>query len=156
MNLNATLLAQAIVFLIFSWFTMRFVWPPVIKAIDERREKIKQGLEAAEKNQKNLEVNAHKIEQELILARSQGAQTIAESEKRAQVQAQEIRDKAAKDGENIIKDAKAQVAQEVAKAKEQLREQVASLAIKGAEQILRKEIDSTAHIEILNQLKMEL
>ncbi|MFM2343404.1 MAG: hypothetical protein RLZZ210_12 [Pseudomonadota bacterium] len=156
MNLNATLLAQCVVFLIFALFTMRFVWPPVIKALDERREKIKQGLEAAENNQKNLKANAEKIEQELNAARMQGAQNISDAQKHAQALADELKTKAQHDAERIIQDAKAQAVQEVNKAKEALKEQVATLVLKGVEQILRKEVDTKAHADLLNQLKTEL
>ncbi len=156
MNLNATLLAQAVVFLIFALFTMRFVWPPVIKAIDERREKIKQGLEAAENNQKNLKANAEKIEQELSTARMQGAQNIADAQKHAQALANELKVKAHQDAERIIQEAKAQALQEANKAKEALKEQIASLVLKGVEQILKKEVDTKVHADLLNQLKMEL
>jgi F-type H+-transporting ATPase subunit b len=155
-NLNATLLAQSIVFLIFALFTMRFVWPPVMKALDERREKIKQGLEAAENNQKNLKANAEKIEQELNAARTKGAQNISDAQKHAQVLAEEVKAKAHQDAERIVQDAKAQAVQEVNKAKEALKEQVASLVLKGVEQILKKEIDTKVHADLLNQLKMEL
>jgi F-type H+-transporting ATPase subunit b len=155
-NLNATLLAQCVVFLIFALFTMRFVWPPVIKALDERREKIKQGLEAAENNQKNLKANAEKIEQELNAARMQGAQNISDAQKHAQALADELKTKAQHDAERIIQDAKAQAVQEVNKAKEALKEQVATLVLKGVEQILRKEVDTKAHADLLNQLKTEL
>ena len=156
MNLNATLLAQAIVFLIFALFTMRFVWPPVIKALDERREKIKQGLEAAENNQKNLKANAEKIEKELNDARMKGAQNISDAQKHAQALAEELKIKAQQDADRIVQDAKAQAIQEVNKAKEVLKEQVASLVLKGVEQILKKEIDTKVHADLLNQLKMEL
>ncbi len=156
MNLNATLFAQAIVFLILSWFTMRFVWPPLIKAIDERREKIKQGLEASEINQKNLVENSKIIEVELSNAKSKSAQIISESEKRSLAIAQEIKDKALKDADLIIKEARLQIEQEITNAKQQLREQVANLAIKGAEKILRKEINQSSHTSMLSELKAEL
>jgi F-type H+-transporting ATPase subunit b len=155
-NLNATLLAQAIVFLIFAWFTMRFVWPPVIKALDDRREKIKDGLEAAERSQKSLKANTEKIEQELNAAHAKGTQTVAEFQKRAEAVAQEVKSKAQVDAQRIITEAKAQVAQEVTKAKEALKEQLADLVIKGVEQILKKEIDANIHSDLINQLKTEL
>ncbi len=156
MNINATLFAQCIVFLIFAWFTMRFVWPPMMKALDERREQIRSGLEAAEKNQKNLKANTEKIEQELKLAREQGAKAIAESQKQGQTLALELKTKAEQDAERIIKNAHDQALQEVNKAKDILKDQLSTLVLKGVEQVLKKEIDANAHANLLNQLKAEL
>jgi F-type H+-transporting ATPase subunit b len=155
-NLNATLLAQAIVFLIFAWFTMRFVWPPVMKALEERREKVKEGLEAAERSQKTLVASQAKIEHDLSEARAKAAQNVADAEKRAQAVASELKSNAEKEADRIIKDAKSQVNQEIIKAKESLRDQVAGLALKGAEQILKKEIDASSHADLLTRLKTEL
>jgi F-type H+-transporting ATPase subunit b len=155
-NINATLIAQCIVFLIFAWFTMRFVWPPVMKALDERRDQIRSGLEAAEQSQKNLKANADKIEHELVSAREKGAKAIADSQKQAQNLAFELKTKAEKDAERIIKDAKDQALQEANKVKDALKDQFSTLVLKGVEQVLKKEVDATAHAGLLNQLKAEL
>ena len=156
MNLNATLFAQMVVFLILAWFTMKFVWPPLIKALDERARKIADGLAAAEKGKAEL-ADAHKrIDQSLAEARDQGQHRIAEAEKRAQQVAEEIKANAQAEAARIIASAKADADQQVIQAREALRGEVASLAVKGAEQILRREVDQKAHADLLNQLKAEL
>jgi F-type H+-transporting ATPase subunit b len=155
-NLNATLFAQMVVFLILAWFTMKFVWPPLIKALDDRSKKIADGLAAAEKGRSELEVANKRVDQTLAEARTEAQQRIAEAEKRAQVMAEEIKRNAQAEGERIIAQAKAEAEQQVVKARESLRGEVAALAVKGAEQILRREIDESAHVDLLNQLKTEL
>ncbi|CAN7552144.1 F0F1 ATP synthase subunit B [Trinickia sp. LjRoot230] len=156
MNLNATLFAQMVVFLILAWFTMKFVWPPLVNALDERAKKIADGLAAAERGKTELESAHKRADQELALARSDGQQRIADAEKRALSVADEIKTNAHTEAARIIAQAKADAEQQVVKARETLRSEVASLAVKGAEQILKREIDQTAHAELLNQLKAEL
>jgi F-type H+-transporting ATPase subunit b len=155
-NLNATLFAQMVVFLILAWFTMKFVWPPMVKALDERSKKIADGLAAAEKGKTELEAAHKRVDQELAQARNDGQQRIADAEKRALAVAEEIKANAQAEAGRIIAQAKADAEQQVVKAREALRAEVASLAIKGAEQILRREVDQAAHAELLNQLKAEL
>jgi F-type H+-transporting ATPase subunit b len=155
-NLNATLIAQMVVFLILAWFTMKFVWPPMVKALDERSKKIADGLAAAEKGKTELEAAHKRVDQELAQARNDGQQRIADAEKRALAVAEEIKANAQAEAGRIIAQAKADAEQQVVKAREALRAEVASLAIKGAEQILRREVDQAAHAELLNQLKAEL
>ena len=156
MNLNATLIAQMVVFLILAWFTMKFVWPPMVKALDERSKKIADGLAAAEKGKTELEAAHKRVDQELAKARNDGQQRIADAEKRALAVAEEIKANAQAEAGRIIAQAKADAEQQVVKAREALRGEVASLAIKGAEQILKREVDQAAHAELLNQLKAEL
>ena len=156
MNLNATLIAQMVVFLILAWFTMKFVWPPMVKALDERSKKIADGLAAAEKGKTELEAAHKRVDQELAKARTDGQQRIADAEKRALAVAEEIKANAQAEAGRIIAQAKADAEQQVVKAREALRGEVASLAIKGAEQILKREVDQAAHAELLNQLKAEL
>ncbi|CAB3718348.1 F0F1 ATP synthase subunit B [Trinickia soli] len=156
MNLNATLIAQMVVFLILAWFTMKFVWPPMVKALDERSKKIADGLAAAEKGKTELEAAHKRVDQELAKARNDGQQRIADAEKRALVVAEEIKANAQAEAARIIAQAKADAEQQVVKARETLRAEVATLAVKGAEQILKREIDQAAHAELLNQLKAEL
>ena len=156
MNLNATLIAQMVVFLILAWFTMKFVWPPMVKALDERSKKIADGLAAAEKGKTELEAAHKRVDQELAKARNDGQQRIADAEKRALAVAEEIKANAQAEAGRIIAQAKADAEQQVVKAREALRGEVASLAVKGAEQILKREVDQTAHAELLNQLKAEL
>lgn len=156
MNLNATLFAQMVVFLILAWFTMKFVWPPLISALDERAKKIADGLAAADKGKAELEAAHKRVDQELALARTEGQQRIAEAEKRAQLVAEEIKRNAQAEAARIIAQAKAEAEQQTVKARETLRGEVATLAVKGAEQILKREIDAKAHADLLNQLKAEL
>jgi len=155
-NLNATLIAQMVVFLILAWFTMKFVWPPMVKALDERSKKIADGLAAAEKGKTELEAAHKRVDQELAKARNDGQQRIADAEKRALAVAEEIKANAQAEAGRIIAQAKADAEQQVVKARETLRAEVATLAIKGAEQILKREVDQAAHAELLNQLKAEL
>jgi F-type H+-transporting ATPase subunit b len=155
-NLNATLLAQMVVFLILAWFTMKFVWPPLIKALDERSQKIADGLAAAEKGKAELQAANKRVDQELATARNEGQQRIADAEKRAQLVAEEIKRNAQAEAARIIATAKADADQQIIKARESLRGEVAALAVRGAEQILKREIDANAHAELLNQLKAEL
>ena len=156
MNLNATLIAQMVVFLILAWFTMKFVWPPMVKALDERAKKIADGLAAAEKGKTELEAAHKRVDQELAQARTDGQQRIADAEKRALSVADEIKANAQAEAARILAQAKADAEQQVVKARETLRAEVAALAVQGAEQILKREIDQAAHTELLNQLKAEL
>jgi F-type H+-transporting ATPase subunit b len=155
-NLNATLFAQMVVFLILAWFTMKFVWPPLIKALDDRSKKIADGLAAAEKGKAELDAANKRIDQSLAEARTQGQQRIAEAEKRAQAVGEEIKRNAQTEAVRIVAQAKADAEQQVVKAREALRGEVAALAVKGAEQILKREVDDKAHVDLLNQLKAEL
>jgi F-type H+-transporting ATPase subunit b len=145
-----------VVFLILAWFTMKFVWPPMVKALDERSKKIADGLAAAEKGKTELEAAHKRVDQELAKARNDGQQRIADAEKRALAVAEEIKANAQAEAGRIIAQAKADAEQQIVKAREALRAEVATLAIKGAEQILKREVDQAAHAELLNQLKAEL
>lgn len=156
MNLNATLFAQMVVFLILAWFTMKFVWPPLVNALDERAKKIADGLSAAEKGKAELEAAHKRVGEELSLARNEGQQRIAEAEKRAVSVADEIKAQAHAEAARIIAQAKADADQQIVKAREALRGEVAALAVKGAEQILKREVNQSVHADLLNQLKTEL
>ncbi|CAG9274008.1 MULTISPECIES: F0F1 ATP synthase subunit B [Paraburkholderia] len=156
MNLNATLFAQMVVFLILAWFTMKFVWPPLINALDERSKKIADGLAAADKGKAELEAAHKRVGEELASARNEGQNRIADAEKRALAVAEEIKAQAHAEAARIIAQAKADADQQVVKAREALRSEVAALAVQGAEQILKREVDQSAHAELLNQLKAEL
>ncbi|MDP1654563.1 MAG: F0F1 ATP synthase subunit B [Hylemonella sp.] len=156
MNINATLFLQAVVFAILVWFTMKFVWPPITKALDERAQKIADGLAAADKAKAEL-ANANKrVEAELATSRNETAVRLADAERRAQGIIEEAKARATEEGNKIIAAAKAEAEQQTAKAREALREQVAVLAVKGAEQILRKEVNAGVHADLLNRLKTEL
>ena len=156
MNINATLFLQAIVFAILVWFTMKYVWPPITKALDERAEKIAAGLAAADKAKSELSSANVRVEQELAKSKGESALRLAEAERRAQVMIEEAKTKATAEGSKIIAAAKLEAEQQTVKAREQLREQVATLAVKGAEQILRKEVNASVHADLLGQLKTEL
>jgi F-type H+-transporting ATPase subunit b len=154
-NLNATLIAQMVVFLVLAWFTMKFVWPPLISALDERAKKIADGLAAADKGRADLAAAQKRIEEELAQARNAGQQRIADAEKRAHVLAEEVKRNAQAEAARIIAQAKADADQQVVKAREALRGEIAVLAVKGAEQILKREIDENKHADLLNQLTAE-
>ncbi|MGO4812521.1 F0F1 ATP synthase subunit B [Cupriavidus sp. 2MCAB6] len=156
MNLNATFLAQMVVFFILWWVVAKFIWPPLVKALDERAKKIADGLAAAEKGKAELELANKRVDQALAEARTEGAQRVADAEKRAQLTADEIKQNAQAEAARIIAQAKAEADQQVTRAREQLRDQVAVLAVKGAEQILKREVNAQVHADLLNQLKAEL
>ena len=156
MNINATLFLQAIVFAILVWFTMKFVWPPITKALDERAEKIAAGLAAADKAKSELSSASVRVEQELAKSKGESAVRLAEAERRAQAMIEEAKAKATVEGSKIIAAAKLEAEQQTVKARETLREQVAALAVKGAEQILRKEVNASVHADLLGRLKTEL
>ncbi|TWG88124.1 ATP synthase F0 subcomplex B subunit [Cupriavidus gilardii J11] len=156
MNLNATFFAQMVVFFILWWVVAKFIWPPLVKALDERAKKIADGLAAAEKGKAELELANKRVDAALAEARTEGAQRVAEAEKRAQLVAEEIKQNAQAEAARIIAQAKAEAEQQVTKAREQLRDQVAVLAVKGAEQILKREVNAQVHADLLNQLKAEL
>ena len=156
MNINATLFLQAIVFAILVWFTMKFVWPPITKALDERAQKIADGLAAADKARSELSSANKRVESELAASRTETATRLADAERRGQVIVDEAKAKATEEGNKIIAAAKVEAEQQGAKAREALREQVAALAVKGAEQILRKEVNAGVHADLLGRLKTEL
>lgn len=156
MNINATLIIQMIVFAILVWFTMKFIWPPITAALDERAKKIADGLSAADKARAEL-TNANKrVEEQLSAARNDAAQRLADAERLAQSMVEEAKGRANDEGAKIIAAAKAEAEQEATKAREALREQVAALAVKGAESILKREVNAGVHAELLNRLKAEL
>ena len=156
MNLNATLFAQMVVFFILWWVVAKFVWPPLIKALDARAAKVAEGLAAAEKGKVDLDLATKRADQALAEAKSEGTQRIAEAEKRAQQSAEEIKQNAQTEAARIIAQAKSEAEQQVIRARDVLRNEVAVLAVKGAEQILRREVDPKAHAALLDQLKAEL
>ncbi len=156
MNINGTLVAQAIVFALLVLFTMKFVWPPIAAALDERASKIAAGLVAADKAKSELSVANQRVEEELAKSRNESAVRLADAERRGQALIEEAKAKAVEEGNKIIAAAKAEAGQQVVKAREALREQVAALAVKGAEQILRKEVNASVHADLLDRLKTEL
>ena len=156
MNINATLIIQMIVFAILVWFTMKFIWPPITAALDERAKKIADGLSAADKARAELSNANKRVEQQLSAARNDAAQRLADAERLAQSMVEEAKGRANDEGAKIIAAARAEAEQEATKAREILREQVAALAVKGAESILKREVNAGVHAELLNRLKAEL
>ncbi len=156
MNLNATLVAQPVVFFILAWVTMQFVWPPIVKALDERAKKIADGLAAADKAKNDLVLAEKKVVEELRKARESATDVRAGAEKQASQLVDEARAEAARIIAQAREAAEAEAGAAAQRAKEALRDQVAQLAVAGAEKILRKEINAQAHAELLANLKQEL
>jgi F-type H+-transporting ATPase subunit b len=156
MSITATFIFQMIVFLILVWFTMKFVWPPITAALDERAKKIADGLSAADKAKAELSNANRRVEEQLATARTHATQRLADAERLAQSMIEEAKTRASEEGAKIIAAAKAEANQEAVKARESLREQLASLAVKGAEQILKREVNAGVHAELLTRLKAEL
>ena len=156
MNLNFTLVAQAIVFASFIWFTVKFVWPHMLRAIEARQKTIADGLAAAEQGRRSLETSTRQAEDAVSQARSRAAEILAQAEKRAAQLIDEARGAAKEEGNREKAAAKAEIEQEVTRAREQLRDNVASLAVAGAERILRREVDARAHADLLESIKQQL
>lgn len=156
MSINGTLIAQAIVFALLVLFTMKFVWPPIAAALDERASKIADGLAAADKAKTELSSANKRVEEELAKSKTETAARLADAERRGQAIVEEAKAKATEEANKIIAAAKAEADQQTVKAREALREQVAALAVKGAEQILRKEVNAGVHADLLGRLKTEL
>ena len=156
MYLNATLFAQITVFFILALFTMKFVWPPVVKALDERAAKIAEGLAAAERGRQSLDLAAKRSAEALREGKGKVAELIAQAEARAQRIVEEAKEQARVEAEKIIAGAQAEIELEAARVKESLRERVAELAVDCAEKILRREIDIKAHAEMLAAIKQDL
>ncbi|MDO8388507.1 MAG: F0F1 ATP synthase subunit B [Polaromonas sp.] len=156
MNINGTLVAQAIVFALLVLFTMKFVWPPIAAALDERASKIADGLAAADKAKSELSSANQRVEAELAKSRTETTARLADAERRGQAIVEEAKSKATEEANKIIAAAKVEAEQQTIKAREALREQVAALAVKGAEQILRKEVNAGVHADLLGRLKTEL
>jgi F-type H+-transporting ATPase subunit b len=155
-SINGTLIIQLIVFLILVGFTMKYVWPPIATALDERAKKIAEGLSAADKAKADLAQANKRVEEQLSAARDDAAKRLADAERLAQQLVEEAKSRASEEGAKIVAAAKAEAEQEAVKAREALREQVAALAVKGAEAILRREVNPTVHADLLGRLKTEL
>ena len=156
MNLNLTLFAQAATFALFIWFTVKFVWPPLLRAIETRQKTIADGLAEAERGRSSLADAQKQTEQILREARARAQEIVAAAEKSAGQRIEESKSQAKTEGERLVAAAHAQIQQEVQSARQVLREQVAQLAVQGAEKILKREVDAKAHSDMLNQLKAQL
>ena len=156
MNLNATFIAQLVVFFVLAWVTMTYVWPPIMQALDERAKKIADGLAAAEKGKLELAEANQRVEAELAKSRADNQNRVAEAERQGALLIEEAKKAAEAEKARILAQAKAEVALESQRAKEALRNAVAELAVKGAEKILQREVNAQTHAEMLTQLKAQL
>jgi len=155
-NMNLTILGQLIAFAIFVWFCMKFVWPPLTSAMSEREKKIADGLDAANRAARDLELAQAKAADQLRESKEQAAEIVEQANKRANQIVDEAKEQARAEGERLVAAARAEVEQEANRAKQALRAQVSELAVAGAAKILAKSVDASAHEELLNQLADEL
>ena len=156
MNFNATLIGQSITFIFFVWFCMKYVWPPIMNALETRKKQIADGLAAADRGKHELELAAKRAADNMREAKGQAAEVIAQAEKRAAQIVEEAKMAAKIEGDRQLAAAQANIEQEANRARESLREQVAALAVAGAEKILRREVNAQTHADLLGQLKAEL
>ena len=156
MNINFTLIAQAITFAIFIWFTVKFVWPPLLNAIEKRQKEIADGLAAANEGKMSLEVASKKNAEALEQTKQKSSEILGQAEKRASQIIDDAKVVANTEAERIKSSAQSEIEQEINRAKEDLRGQISNLAIAGAEKILEKEIDKKAHAEMLTKLAKDL
>lgn len=156
MNLNATIIGQSIAFFFFVWFCMKYVWPPIVAILEERAKKISDGLQAAERAEKDLSLAQQKSTEHMKEAKQEAAALIDQANKRAAQIVDEAKEQAREEGQRIIAGANAEIQQEINRAKQHLREQVAAIAVAGAEKILEKSVDQAANEEMLNKLAGEL
>ena len=156
MSFNLTLIAQALTFALFIWFTVKFVWPFMLRAIEARQKTIADGLAAAEQGRKSLEVSVKQAGEEIAGARGRASDILAQAEKRAAQVIEEAKAAAKAEGDREKAAAKAEIQQEAQRAREKLRDEVAALAVAGAEKILRREVDAKAHADLLEGIKKQL
>ena len=156
MNLTATLIVQAIVFVILALVTMKYIWPPLIRAIDDRRKKIADGLAAAERGYKELQSANGEAQIIVNEAREKALKIVDQANLRSGEIVEEARSTAVAEGQRLVGDARQEAALEQARARDQLRKEVASLAVAGASRLLEREIDPKAHAELIEQLAREI
>jgi F-type H+-transporting ATPase subunit b len=156
MNITVTIIAQAVTFAAFIWFCAKFIWPPMMRAIDARQKQIADGLAAAERGKQQLEQAAKRTEEILVEARQKAQEILAQADTRATQLIDEAKTVARTEGERLVAGAKAEIEQEVSRARETLRAQVAALAVAGAEKILRREVDAKVHADLLRTVQSEL
>jgi len=155
-NINATLLGQAIWFGVFIWITMKYVWPPLQKAMADRQKQIAEGLAASERGKLEQELAAKRSADVIREAKEQANDIVGQAEKRGQKIVEDAKEAAKSEAARIVASAKGDIDQEVMRAKEHLRERLADLAVAGAAKILRREVDAKAHSDLLGQLRREL
>jgi F-type H+-transporting ATPase subunit b len=155
-NINSTAIVQFVVFFILAFVTMKFVWPPIMKALDDRAKKIQDGLAAADRGKQELAEANKRVEQELSKTRAENLTRVVEAEKQAAQLIEDAKRQAEQEKARILAEAQAEANQEAERVKETLRDQVATLAVAGAEKILMREVNPSVHAELLNQLKSQL
>jgi F-type H+-transporting ATPase subunit b len=156
MNFNATLIGQSITFIVFVWFCMKYIWPPLMAALDERNARISEGLAAAQRGQQDLEDAQVKVSESLNDAKSQAQEIINQAQKRANEIVDEAKDSARDEADKIKLAASADIDQQVTAAREQLRKEVSVIALAGAEQILKREVDAKVHADVLDELVAQI
>lgn len=156
MDLNATLFGQIITFAVFIWFTVKFVWPPLMKIMEDRRQKIADGLAAAQKNQDDLELTQHKVREQMAEAKAAAAHIIEQANQRAHRMVDEAKDKAREEGERLLKLAQAEIEQEYSQAREKLIGEISHFAILGAEKILKENLDNARNDKLVSDLMREI
>jgi len=156
MNFNATLIGQSISFAVFVWICMKYIWPPLMAALEERNARISEGLAAAQRGQKDLEDAQVKVADSLNDAKSQAQDIIGQAQKRANEIVDEAKDNARDEADRIKASATADIDQQVNSAREQLRKEVSTIALAGAEQILKREVDAKAHAAVLDDLVTQI
>ncbi len=156
MNLNLTLAFQVLFFIVFVWFSKKFVWTPIIGALNERKTRIADGLAAADKGHRAEQEGREQAEQLIVEARSRASEIIGKAEKHGAELVEEAKSSAKKEGERMITAAQAEIDSEVNRAKEALRKQVSELAVAGAQQILKREVDAVVHAQLLDDLAAKL
>ncbi len=152
MNFNATLIGQMITFAVFVWFCMKFIWPPLIAALEERNARISEGLAAAQRGQQDLEEAEAKVKDSLNEAKAQAQEIINQAQKRANEIVDDAKESAREEADKTVAAASVEIEQQVSAAREQLRKEVSTIALAGAERILKREIDARAHADVLDEL----
>jgi F-type H+-transporting ATPase subunit b len=155
-NFNATLIGQTVAFIIFVWFCMKFVWPPLLKAMDERRERIAEGLAASDRADKELEVAKTKVDEQLREAKGKAQQIVEQANQRHAQILEQAKDDAVSEKKRSVSAAEAEITQAANQAREELRSAVAALAVAGAAKILEKEVDERTHRDLLDKLIQEI
>lgn len=156
MNINATLIGQAIWFALFVFFCMKFVWPPISRALDERKQKIAEGLSAADRAERDLELAQEKASANLKDAKDKASEIIEQANRRANQIVEEAKDQARVEGERLIAKAQSEIDQEINRAREELRKEVSALALSGAQQVLAREVNRDSHKQLLDDLAAQL
>lgn len=156
MNLGATIIGQSIAFAIFAWFCMKFVWPPMMRALEERKQRIADGLSAADRAQRDLEIAQEKVSGDLKEAKAKAAEIIEQANRRAAQIVEDAKAEARTEGERLIKNAQEEIDLEISRAREELRKAVSALVVGGAEKVLGSEIDQQAHTKLLDELVAQL